>query len=117
MKVKASEREFGVYGMFLHDQGPQVSPFCQWSLALQMNMLAEQAFPELYVRFVCPDDSGLSQWSVRFGPSRYDCGDDGEPKFETYPKGRVYDERAFRMSLPAELDEVLGEMDDAELTL
>ena len=66
------------------------------------------------VEFVCPQDSGLPHWYVRFKPDRYADGD----RFEMFPGvSRFYSERTLRNLIPAELDEVLLEMNKADIVL
>jgi hypothetical protein len=118
MKVKAKQREFRLYHLFLHDhESTSVYPFDQWSMAKRLNELAEDMFPEMLVVFVSPDDSGMSQWNVRFSKDRYDTTFNGETKYQMYPMPRVYSEREFRRLLPKELDKALKELDKVVIVL
>lgn len=118
MKVKAKEREFSIYDLFCHDhEATSVSPFSDWDVAQALNIKAQDLYPERYVFFVCPSDSSLSQWNVRFSADRYDYDDNNDVKYETYPMPRVYDERAFRKLIPVELDEVLMELNNTVVEL
>ena len=118
MRVQAKQKTFNIYELFLHDnEATNVTPFSQLDLAKKLNEMAEDMCPEMFVQFVCPDDSCLSQWNIRFNTDRYECGDNGETKFQTYPMSRVYDERVFRRMLPPELDELLMELDKASVVL
>jgi len=118
MIVKAKDRNFNVFELFLHDnEAADVKPFNQWELSKRLNEMALDICPECFVYFVCPDDSCLSQWNVRFNTERYECDDKGEQKFQTYPAQRVYDERVFRRMIPPELDELLLELNKAEIIL
>ena len=54
---------------------------------------------------------------MRFNVDRYECDDQGENKFQMYPMHRMYDERTFRRLIPAELDEVLLEMNNVVVNL
>lgn len=112
MKVKAREREFNIFELFLHDgAGGSVAPFDERSLAAALNQWAEKVCPESFVWFVCPDDTfASSTWHVRFNTDRYEFDKDGQNKFQTYPAQRAYGEREFRRSLPPELDELLLEL-------
>jgi hypothetical protein len=118
MKVQAKEREFSIFDLFCHDhESVNVRPFSQWALAAALTTMAEELYPEYFIQFVCPDDSGLGQWNVRFNKNRYDYDNDNNPKYTLYPMPRVYDERAFRRLLPAELDEVLLELNKVVVEL
>lgn len=112
MKVRAREREFNVFELFLHDSaGTSVAPFDEMSLAVAMNEWAEKICPESFVEFVCSDDTfASSTWHVKFNTDRYEFDKEGQNKFQVYPAARVYDEREFRRSLPPELDELLLEL-------
>jgi hypothetical protein len=119
MKVRAIEREFNIFEIFCHDdEMSSTRPFDGWEMARVLNEKAEELYPDRYVWFVCPDESGLGQWNVRFNKDRHDYGDGlGDVRFKTYPMPRVYDERAFRRLLPAELDEVLLELNKLDFEL
>lgn len=118
MRVRAKQRDFNIFELFLHDnEATSVTPFSQWDLAKKLNEMADDMCPEMFVQFVSPDDSSLSQWNVRFSTDRYDTDDHGEPKYQTYPTPRVYDERVFRRMLPPELDELLLELNKADIEL
>jgi len=114
MKVKAS-RNFNIFFLFCHDMA-ETLPFDQWSLAKDMNVLAETMFPEAFIQFVTPSDNGLDQWQVRYNKNRYEYGDYGV-KFETYPKKRCYTEAQVRKAIPKALDAALVDLDIAELLL
>jgi hypothetical protein len=116
MKVKAKVGEFNVYDLFVEFESTEVGPFGQYYLAKALNEWAERKYPDMFVEFVSPDDSGLSQWNVRFHEKRYEYGTQGV-KFETYPKRRVHGERDLRRHIPAALDEVLLDLDEEELEL
>lgn len=115
MTVTATKREFNIYDLFLHDM-PQaeVAPFGEWNLAKALNETAVMLYPHRLVEFVCPADSGNSQWYVRFKPDRYVDGDG----FDVFPGvNRCYDERTLRKLLPVELDEVFMEMNKVDIVL
>ena len=117
MKVRAKEREFNVFEMFCHDdEASSTWPFDGWEVARALNEKAGEMYPDRYVWFVCPDDSGLSQWSVRFNKDRSDY-DREDTDYYTFPQVRVYDESSFRRQIPAELDEVLMEMNNTGFEL
>lgn len=114
MNISAGKREFNIFSLFLHDnEAADVCPFSQWELAKKLDEAAEKLYPERRVHFVSPDESGNSAWQVWFKKDRYDDG-----SFPVFPGTmRAYDERTFRRSLPAELDEVLLELNKADIVL
>ena len=111
MKVSASKREFNIFELFLHDsETVDAKPFSPWELMKKLNETAEKMYPERYVNFECSDIS--STWKVWFQKDRVRI-DDADP----YPQNRVYDERVFRNSIPVELDEILLELNKADIVL
>lgn len=119
MNASAGKREFSIFSLFLHDnEAADARPFSQWELAKALNAKAIDLYPHRLVEFVCPDDSGNSAWYVRFNANRYTVNGRGEQVFDVFPGvTRCYDERTFRRIIPVELDEVLLELDKADIVL
>ena len=114
MKVSAKEREFNLFERFLHD-ADSVSPFDEDDLVKKLNELAERLAPDCYIEIRASD---LSSWSVLWNESRMNWAEYPGGNFKVFPgTTRVYDERAFRRSLPAQLDEVLLDLNEAVVIL
>ena len=112
MNVSAGKREFNIFDLFLHDKSPDAMiPFNSCELVKWMNDEAEKLYPQRFVNFECSDIL-CSSWKVWFHPELHRA-DDSDP----YPNKRVYDERTFRNSIPAELDEVLLALNKADIVL
>lgn len=118
MKVRAAERQFNIFELFIHDhEATEVRPFCQWTLQQRLNELAEAQFPDSYVFFTCPDDNGLSQWNVHFNKDRYDYDSQPGVKFRTYPQPRVHSVKDFLKLIPRELETILRALENVEIEL
>ena len=119
MEVSAGKLEFNIFDLFLHDrEGTEVRPFSQWELAKRLTESAEKLYPDRYVEFICPEDSGNSTWYVRFNENRFEVNQRGEQVFDCYPGvTRAYDERTFRRIIPAKLDEVLLDLNKFKIVL
>jgi hypothetical protein len=117
MKVSAKERGFNLFERFLFDlhDAEGVSPFDEDDLVKKLNELAERLAPDCYIEIVASD---ISSWSLLWNESRTNWAKNPDKNFKVFPgTTRVYDERAFRRSLPAQLDEVLLDLNEAVVIL
>ena len=114
MNVRAKARGFNIFDLFLHDGKTSVMPFDESSLRAWLDKKAEELYPEYHVAFQCPDDTfGSSHWYVCFALNRWDH----KMKPDSFPKARLYDEREFRHSIPAELEALLVKLNGLAIEL